>query len=857
MSESSATPIDLNSLWVESKNADGRIYFYNAKTRQSTWTKPEGQRVMTQNELDEFLSEQNETSTNENDDKPDPPVVGPPPSNFNPYAFPPPAFGVPFTGIPPHLMPHMAQMMQNGFPGLTSMPPPPHLLRFLVPPLVNPSTNEKSFETIQNDLRKLRGQLKEFEEKLVKVNAEISMWSEFKNAEGRPYFYNTKTMESTWEKPLIFTDLIEVENQLEIVNKSIHENEKEFKRLEKEQSQNAAAIAATSTDKSTTPNPTATTSNFANNFTLEKLDQNDLRRFGDGTLTNERTLNNDQKSKGKARPISNKPIPGTPWCLVLTSDQQYFFFNPTSRTSLWNRPDELKGRMDVDEMIRSTLSEHVAKQKVDTPTLNEGEPEPKKVKIQDETNFHQEKILLQNLADPNRNERITTQDAESKAAKQRELVPYETRLKQFREMLAEKQVSAFATWEQELNKISSDPRYSLLTVKERKQEFDRFTHERADEERREKEAKIKQKKQDYRDLLKESNVHCRTTFTEFSTRHSKDERFRAIEKVRDRESWFHEYVGELKSREKEETNRPNDKEKVRRNYFQLLKEFNVTNDSSWSELKRLIDRDPRYKAIDSSSRRENWFREFQTIETNDDETERQKRIDASIKKRAEEVKEQLSDVQRELNKEREQVKKDKAMENFKALLTDMVRTADAEWDETKKILKKDPRWKQNLDRKEKELLFDEHVNILEKKRTAAFKILLDEHSTLTSTWKDVKKLIKNDPRYEKICANDRKRDFEREFENYLKEKYRKAKEEFRELLKETKLLTYKSLQTIRESEDENHLRDIEKILQKDQRYLLLDVIPDERSNILMDYLRDLEKQGVPPPPTAPLDRRKT
>lgn len=68
---------------------------------------------------------------------------------------------------------------------------------------------------------------------------------------------------------------------------------------------------------------------------------------------------------------------------------------------------------------------------------------------------------------------------------------------------------------------------------------------------------------------------------------------------------------------------------------------------------------------------------------------------------------------------------------------------------------------------------------------------------------------------------------------------------------------FRSLQTIRESEDQSHLRDIEKILQKDKRYLLLDVIPEERSNILMDYLRDLDKQGVPPPPTAPLDRRKT
>jgi hypothetical protein len=37
------------------------------------------------------------------------------------------------------------------------------------------------------------------------------------------------------------------------------------------------------------------------------------------------------------------------------------------------------------------------------------------------------------------------------------------------------QVSAFTTWEQELNKINSDSRYLLLTAKERKQEFDRYT----------------------------------------------------------------------------------------------------------------------------------------------------------------------------------------------------------------------------------------------------------------------------------------------------------------------------------------------------------------------------------------------
>ena len=67
---------------------------------------------------------------------------------------------------------------------------------------------------------------------------------------------------------------------------------------------------------------------------------------------------------------------------------------------------------------------------------------------------------------------------------------------------------------------------------------------------------------------------------------------------------------------------------------------------------------------------------------------------------------------------------------------------------------------------------------------------------------------------------------------------------------------FRSMRMIRESEEQNHLRDIEKILEKDKRYLLLEVIPEERKSILMNYLKDLEARGSPPPPTASIDRRK-
>lgn len=56
---------------------------------------------------------------------------------------------------------------------------------------------------------------------------------------------------------------------------------------------------------------------------------------------------------------------------------------------------------------------------------------------------------------------------------------------------------------------------------------------------------------------------------------------------------------------------------------------------------------------------------------------------------------------------------------------------------------------------------------------------------------------------------------EKEFKDYLKDRVILAKAAFRELLHETKLLTHKSFDTIRENP--NHLKEIEDILKNDKR----------------------------------------
>lgn len=78
-----------------------------------------------------------------------------------------------------------------------------------------------------------------------------------------------------------FSFQLDLQNQLEHINKTIHESEKEVKRLENEQSE---AQTSTTTEKPTqqpaqqlqqpTPIPA-----FLNGFTLEKMDNNEIRRL--------------------------------------------------------------------------------------------------------------------------------------------------------------------------------------------------------------------------------------------------------------------------------------------------------------------------------------------------------------------------------------------------------------------------------------------------------------------------------------------------------------------------------------------------------------------------------------------------
>jgi transcription elongation regulator 1 len=64
--------------------------------------------------------------------------------------------------------------------------------------------------------------------------------------------------------------------------------------------------------------------------------------------------------------------------------------------------------------------------------------------------------------------------------------------------------------------------------------------------------RMREKRDKYIKFMEECNLTTKTTFSEFSAKYGKDERFKGVEKSRERENLFNEHIVDLRRREKEE-----------------------------------------------------------------------------------------------------------------------------------------------------------------------------------------------------------------------------------------------------------------------------------------------------------------
>uniref|UniRef100_A0A182NNB3 Transcription elongation regulator 1 n=1 Tax=Anopheles dirus TaxID=7168 RepID=A0A182NNB3_9DIPT len=981
-------------LWVETKTADGKSYYYHAISRETTWTRPEGANVnvMTQAEI-EALNKQQSQQPKSTDQKPVDgaaapaaeitttptiPAVVPLHTAMTRFTGPPPSLGMTPFGMPP--------------PNFTTFPP-------WNPPAVGNGPSWTIGQSLSLDATKQAMNEIKLNEVDPTIVAKATVWSEHTAPDGRMFYYNATKGESVWEKPQPLRDLETppIPPQMPLMS-SLQGPPAAGLKIQQFPSPLATATVAGTAGVRLQQLPIGAGGVVFDPLTfMAKTDKSAMEEERKRKLEQEKKRKEEEekakatKPQDKSRPISSTPISGTPWCVVWTGDGRVFFYNPSTRTSVWERPEELKERADVDKAVLvppqqllgnvgakdsdggagkgvttaataavTAVATAIAKSDTAIETGvganaagNSGNNELETVTHATDTDSSGEEngehpskrlksdveavLKLTHAAGSNRSgndpeKEAFAMEAEARAARERTLIPLDVRMKSFREMLREKDVSAFSTWEKELHKIVYEDRYLLLTSKERKQVFEKYVKDRADEERREKRNKMRQKRDDFRALMESANLHGKSSFSEFAQKYGKDERFKVIEKIRERESLFNEYIVEVRKREKEE--KQNRKEQMRKDFLAMLRErSDINRHTRFSDVRKRLENDSRYKAIAEHAQREELFEdhikalkeekrkakekerekeqkersnrseqrtarrsrdrsrdrrsrsnerdagqnsakgnsneesaansnaadddEGEDCNTSDeDEIERQQkerdrkaRAEASIKEREKEVQRTLATHLRDRDKERQHHQRDEAMRHFNALLADLVRNADLTWKEVKKLLKKDNRWEliAMLDRDDRERLFNEHIANLVRKKRDKFREMLDEIPSLelTSQWKEIKKTVRDDPRYLKYNSSERG---EREFRDYIKDKTANAKLAFRELLQECKFITHKSFELYRENA--NHLREVEDILRNDRRYLVLHHIAHERTQMILAHLEELHKRGPPPPPTA-------
>lgn len=78
-------------------------------------------------------------------------------------------------------------------------------------------------------------------------------------------------------------------------------------------------------------------------------------------------------------------------CVVWTGDGRVFFYNPSSRISVWEKPEDLIGRQDVDKMIAnppdSLVTTKNARASDTSDSSDEERPTPsKKPKVVEDNN---------------------------------------------------------------------------------------------------------------------------------------------------------------------------------------------------------------------------------------------------------------------------------------------------------------------------------------------------------------------------------------------------------------------------------------------------------------------------------------
>uniref|UniRef100_A0A8D0KP84 Pre-mRNA-processing factor 40 homolog A n=1 Tax=Salvator merianae TaxID=96440 RepID=A0A8D0KP84_SALMN len=377
-----------------------------------------------------------------------------------------------------------------------------------------------------------------------------SMWSEHKSPDGRTYYYNTETKQSTWEKP---DDLKTPAEQL--LSKCPW---KEYK---------------SDSGKPYYYNSQTKESRWAKPKELEDLEAMIKAEENSGKPEESVTtstaavvapnITNAAAATVPEMPTAAPSAPAVPAVTSATEPEPVTVPTVVENEKVATAPDEQV--QPVAPVVQEQAVEIITNSVEETPKQESSDAAPKK----DEED-----------AQPVKKTYTWNTKEEAKQA--------------FKELLKEKRVPSNASWEQAMKMIINDPRYSALAkLSEKKQAFNAYKVQTEKEEKEEARLKYKEAKESFQRFLENHEKMTSTTrYKKAEQMFGEMEVWNAISE-RDRLEIYEDVLFFLSKKEKEQA------KQLRKRNWEALKNIldnmaNVTYCTTWSEAQQYLMDNPTF-----------------------------------------------------------------------------------------------------------------------------------------------------------------------------------------------------------------------------------------------------------------------
>lgn len=195
----------------------------------------------------------------------------------------------------------------------------------------------------------------------------------------------------------------------------------------------------------------------------------------------------------------------------------------------------------------------------------------------------------------------------------------------FKALLESANVASDWTWDQAMRVIINDWRYGALKpLAERKQAFNEFLSQKKKQEAEERRNKQKKAREEFKKMLEDSKeITSSTKWSKAIAIFEDDDRFKAVERAKDREDLFDDHVQELEKKERSKA--LEEHKKNRKEYIEFLKSCDfLTASSQWRKVQDRLEADESCLRLEKIDRLEIFQEYIRDLEKHEEEQRKQR-----------------------------------------------------------------------------------------------------------------------------------------------------------------------------------------------------------------------------------------